>query len=66
MWEYNRISIKFLVCRDLIDKLNELGSKGWEVICYNEIQPDILGGYYNASIFLKRNSDGNKKSNNNI
>jgi hypothetical protein len=66
MWEYNRISIKFLVCRDLIDKLNELGSKGWEVIYYNEIQPNVLGGYYNTNIFLKRNSDGNKKSNNNI
>ena len=66
MWEYNRISIRFSISRDLIDKLNELSSKGWELIYYNEIEPENLGGYYNANIFLKRISNESKKSNSNI
>lgn len=38
MWEYKRTEIKYKTINELNDKLNQIGSDGWEIIYYKEAQ----------------------------
>jgi hypothetical protein len=53
-WEYDREKIEFDYTKDLIDKLNELGNQGWEVIHYDETPPPKFGDRYEAIVLMKK------------
>lgn len=36
-YEYDRITVDYKTVKDLREALNDLGSKGWEIVNYNEI-----------------------------
>ena len=55
MWTYKRINREFRIISDIEDKLNELGSEGWEVIYYYEERPKKFGDSYKSFILLKKN-----------
>ena len=54
MWMYKRINSEFRLISDIEDKLNELGSEGWEVIYYHEERPKKFGDLYKSFILLKK------------
>lgn len=54
MWKYERKVIKFELVRELLDKLNELGADGWEVINYEEKKPSKFGDNYETIVLLKK------------
>jgi hypothetical protein len=53
-WEYDREKIKFRLVSELIERLNELGKQGWEIIYYEEHKPKKFGDNYETVIIVKR------------
>lgn len=54
IWEYNRKTIEFYLEKELIDELNVLGQKGWEIIHYQETKPEKFGDKSKTFIIMKR------------
>lgn len=54
-WQYKFEVIKTAKKNMLIQKLNELGSEGWEIVHYNENPPIKFGEEIIYNILLKRN-----------
>ena len=53
-WEYKTIDLKLIEKTALTEQLNDLGSKGWEVISYIEKPPEKFGGEWRFSVLLKK------------
>lgn len=61
MWEYNKITIYYKIEKELVKKMNELGSDNWEIISIVENKPEKFGKECECIILMKR-----KKVDNNI
>lgn len=53
-WIYDRKELKFETGTDIVEKLNELGNNGWEVINYKEVKPEKFDGKYECTVIVKR------------
>ena len=53
-YEYDRIKIEFDKVQSLLDRMNELGADGWEVIHYEEKKPEKFGDKYESIVLFKR------------
>ena len=53
-WEYDRIEIKFTAAHQIATRLNELGTKEWEIIYYTEDKPKKFGAEGTVIIIVKR------------
>jgi len=53
-WRYDRKKIEFNKTQDLLDELNALGAKGWEIIYYQEKKPEKFGDNYEVIIIVKQ------------
>ena len=56
MWEYKRINFEFNITSEIENKLNELGSDGWETIYYQEERPKNFGDSYKSFVLLKKHT----------
>lgn len=54
MWEYKRINYRFKIFNELIEKLNNEGQQGWEVVYYEETKPEQYGYEYETNVLYKR------------
>jgi hypothetical protein len=54
MWEYDRFEIKHKTTNELINELNKIGSKDWEVFHYVEYKPERFGENYTSIVLTKR------------
>ena len=54
MWEYQRQNYVFKLLSELEEKLNQEGSKGWEVIFYQEQKPEKFGDDFKSTVLYKR------------
>jgi hypothetical protein len=54
MWEYERKDYKFRWYSELINKLNEMGKEGWEVIYYQEELPEKYANEFSSKVLFKR------------
>lgn len=52
-WEYKHTTIVFRSNRDLNEKLNELGSDGWETVSIDTVNPNT-NGTKTVNVLLKK------------
>lgn len=60
MWVYDRIIFKFKKDSELLSKLNELGSNGWEIISYEENRPTRFDADKECVILMKKKEGDNR------
>jgi len=60
-WIYDRLKIEFEKAQELLDKLNELGKDGWEIIHYEEKKPEKFGGKTESIILIKKEKSCNQE-----
>lgn len=54
MWEYKKISFKYLLVQELIDELNKCGDENWELIHYQESKTNIWCNETDVKALFKR------------